>query len=45
MTNEYDELLDICCECMCYGDDYYIDDDGKLASRCEMCWVRERLNE
>lgn len=45
MTEEYEELVDICCECRCYGDDDYINDDGETASRCEMCWVKERLNE
>ena len=28
---------DYCYECMGYGDDYYIDDDGELKCRCPEC--------
>jgi len=26
-----------CYECMAYGDDYYLNDEGELECRCEEC--------
>lgn len=31
------EDYEICSECMEYGDDYYIDEDGDLISACSDC--------
>lgn len=33
MEDDYD----YCYECTGYGDDYYIDDHGKLVSSCDDC--------
>lgn len=32
---------DYCYECQGYGDDYYVDDDGKLVCRCGECAFNE----
>lgn len=32
-----DMYYEICNECMGYGDDYYIDDDGELINSCSDC--------
>lgn len=36
-----DTLMDECAECRAYSDDFYIDEDGIMVSRCETCWVRD----
>ena len=36
-----DDEYDVCYECTCYGDDYFINDDGELESRCSTCPFRE----
>lgn len=32
-----DIYYEICFECMGYGDDYYLDDDGELVNACSDC--------
>lgn len=35
MCDDYEEdPYDYCYECSCYGDDYYMDEDGELVCRC-----------
>ena len=36
---------EICYECEGYGDDYYLDDDGKLVCACPDCWVTKMREE
>lgn len=31
---------DFCFECTGYGDDYFVDEDGKLVSACDTCFNR-----
>lgn len=46
MTMDDDEYWNyigaVCCECRMYGDDYFIDEDGKLEQRCPDCQYFDR---
>lgn len=41
---EWDEY-DHCYECQGYGDDYFMNDDGELESRCSQCPFNPSLND
>lgn len=36
---------DYCYECTGYGDDYYVDENGELASACDTCFNNPAGND